>query len=96
MLIVGEEVAAHLRLVERLLTAGIRCAIKRLSRCLVTLLRALPLQPGALERSTSLWQELFVDIGVVSVGEDEIGAGDALPLDEIGLHISEDSLHNFK
>ena len=30
------------------------------------------------------------------MGEDEIGAGDALPLDEICLHISEDSLYNFK
>ena len=96
MLIVGEEVATHLRLFESLLSDGLRCAIKRLSRCLVTLLRALPLRPGALERSASLWQELFVDIGVVSMGEDEVSAGDALPLDEIGLHISEDPLHDFE
>ena len=96
MLIVGEEVATHLRLFESLLSDGLRRAIKRLSRCLVTLLRALPLRPRALERSASLWQELFVDIGVVSMGEDEVSTGDALPLDEIGLHISEDSLHDFE
>ena len=96
MLIVGEEVATHLRLFESLLSDGLRRAIKRLSRCLVTLLRAVPGYPGALERSAPLWQELFVDVSVVSMSEDEIGAGNAFPLDKIGLHISEDSLHNFK
>ena len=96
VLVVREEVTAHLRFLGRVLAASFRSAIERFGGRLVALIGALPGYSGALEGPVLLRQELLVNVGVVSMGEDQISAGDALALDQVGLDISQYSLNDLE